>query len=387
MFKCSDLIYSYDKFCDVRFSEFSDIELEESDSELGKKSTRDVKIDLAQWVADSKIESKHVDALLNILRHHYDESLPASYRTLCKTPRNADVMSFDNMGSTYKYFGIENYLQSYVQSHEIVSNQNSILLDFNLDGVPISASSNSSLWPVLMSIEKCKKICIVVCHKPLDINLYLKEFCVELQHLVDKGFMYNNTHFTIRIRSFPCDAPARAFCLNIYGHAGQKPCHKCKIVGKYHNNRQTFMTLENKPRTAAEFIEKADLLHYHGTSPFDELKLNIPKIFVIDYMHAVLLGVVKTLVLLWIFNRKKEYSLSLGDIEEMNSLQEKYAKCFPREFSRESRSFMLAKRFKATEFRTLLLYTLPILLRQKFYSHFMQVYVCSMQIEKKRERE
>lgn len=353
----------------------------------GNSSVRDVKADIAQWAVDSKIESIHVDSLLKILRFHYDDSLPATYRTLCQTPRKSNVLRFDDVKSTYKYFGIENHLRSYVESHKIVSQQNPILLNFNLDGVPISSSSNSSLWPVLMNIEGCKKICIVICHcgpsKPLNITLYLREFCEELQHLLAYGFICNNAHFSVRVRSFPCDAPARAFALNIYGHAGRNPCHKCKIVGKYHNHRQTFMTLDNEPRTAEEFIMKSDILHYHGPSPFDELKLDIPKIFVVDYMHAVLLGVVKTLILLWIFDRKKPYSIPLTFIREMNKLQERFAACLPREFSRETRSFLLTKRFKATEFRTLLLYSLPILLKnrlpQKYYSHFMLLH-CAMRI-------
>lgn len=335
----------------------------------------------------TKTPGVHVDALLRILRRRYDKLLPQDHRALCRTPRKSNVQAFDDTGSTHKYFGIGRHLKSYLQTHKKAPTDIELMLDFNIDGVPVSTSSNQSLLPLLMSIVGCKKVYMVACYcgqtKLVNYTKYLEEFCIELKELLDTGFEHDQTLYVVSIRVFPCDAPARADILNIYHHSARKPCHKCKIVSKRYMNRQIFLSMDNEARTAAEFNAKADRQHYHGPSALDNLNLDVPRIFVIDYMHAVLLGVVKHLLELWFFDRKHDYSLSRLMITRMNQLQNVISVCLPREFSRAARTFKLTSRFKATELRTLLLYTLPILLkgrlREKFYRHFLLLH-CAIRI-------
>lgn len=97
--------------------------------------------------------------------------------------------------------------------------------------------------------------------------------------------------------------------------------------------------------------------------------------FSIDYLHAVLLGVVKKIILLWLdpmnhleifyFSKKKQTALD----NRVMSIKP------PLEISRKPRSFKDRADFKGNEFRSLLLYYLPFslkgLLPEKFIKHFL----------------
>lgn len=102
-----------------------------------------------------------------------------------------------------------------------------------------------------------------------------------------------------------------------------------------------------------------------------------------DYMHCVLLGIVKQLLTLWIDIRGKTFSLQLSAIKRLSIIYSQFAKTMPHEFARRPRSFDEFKRFKATELRQLLLYTLPLTLknniRPKLYKHFLLLH-CAIRL-------
>lgn len=272
-----------------------------------------IRSQLANWVHETRTSATHVNSLLKILRQ-YDRTLPLDCRTLCHTPRKA-VVAFDENGSTYKFSGFLNNLHTFLNMNWSTAKTKSVLnIDFNVDGVGVAISSTTSLWwPLLMNVVGYYNIYMVACHcgtaKPTDFKLFLSDFVQELEYLLETGFIYNKIKFTVRIRSFSCDAPARADVLNIFHHAGYEPCHKCKIRAKRRFRRQTFGSLNSEPRTGQEFLLKESANHYHGASAMDIENLNIPAIFTIDYMHAVLLGVTKQILNLFIYDRKQPYSL------------------------------------------------------------------------------
>lgn len=100
----------------------------------------------------------------------------------------------------------------------------------------------------------------------------------------------------------------------------------------------------------------------------------------LDYMHLVLLGVTKKLLVgTWIFG-KPPHNLPARIINIMNVLIKQIAVYVPSEFPRKSRSLSESKRWKATELRLFLLYTgvvilKPFLPREK-YHHFICLFVC-----------
>lgn len=91
-------------------------------------------------------------------------------------------------------------------------------------------------------------------------------------------------------------------------------------------------------------------------------------------MHAVLLGVTKKLLILWTTEKKCEYSLNKNQILQITKRINNIGQ-LPDEFARKPRELIHLRRYKATELRQLLLYTLPVIskgiVKQKFYNHFM----------------
>ena len=47
--------------------------------------------------------------------------------------------------------------------------------------------------------------------KPVDATEFLTEFVAEADGLTKNGFIVGDTMFSVKIHSFVCDAPARAF--------------------------------------------------------------------------------------------------------------------------------------------------------------------------------
>lgn len=106
--------------------------------------------------------------------------------------------------------------------------------------------------------------------------------------------------------------------------------------------------------------------------PFDQY--DIVKGFSIDYMHCVLLGVLKSLISFWTStsNKKEPFYIKKLTRSILNQRIESLQLC--NFITRKPRSLDDVKLFKANEYRSLLLYVLPITLKrilcEKYYSHF-----------------
>lgn len=131
----------------------------------------------------------------------------------------------------------------------------------------------------------------------------MNEFIDEYYVLRDEGFDWNGKHYFLRIRAMICDAPACSFlkCVKnciymaIYGYNG---CERCTIRGEY-DDKVIFLDCNCEKRTDYSFKNKLDP-HYHiRVSPLEKLGIGMVRAFVLDYMHLVLLGVMKRLLLLW----------------------------------------------------------------------------------------
>ena len=148
-----------------------------------------------------------------------------------------------------------------------------------------------------------------------------------------------------------------------------------KKGGRYHQSN-------GSARTNESFRDRLDEQHHVGVeaSPFCELNIDMIANFPLDYMHLVLLGVVRRLLKSWLgltAEKKKNFArLHRSNVSVMNCRQQKFGKSVPLEFQRKPRSFSFAALFKATELRMFLCYASPaVLLRifktAKIYQHFM----------------
>lgn len=174
-----------------------------------------------------------------------------------------------------------------------------------------------------------------------------------------------------------CDSPAKAFLLNVKGHNSRVGCNMCTIGGEYRDHRMSFLGVNASLRTDNSFRIRSDDEYYKGNNPLERLPIDMIKAVPIDYMHAVCLGTMKRLLKFWIRGKQSvripKEKCDFADIELDNLKQ-----YVPSEFVRLPRSLNDIEHWKATEFRTFLLYTGPIVLkgrlRKIFYLHFIKLH-------------
>ena len=170
-----------------------------------------------------------------------------------------------------------------------------------------------------------------------------------------------------------CDTPAKAFVLNLKGHTGYDSCSKCQISGDYVRTKSTRKNAKEKERICfpgiGPFGMKSDedfarnaYQDFHSEK--ESILKTIPRFGCIshvplDYMHLILLGVVKRLIGLWLTGplKVRPGAVAVNKISQ-KLLTLRYST--PSEFGRRPRTLLEYAFWKATEFRTFLLYTGPI---------------------------
>lgn len=345
---------------------------------------------IQKWVLQYNVSRNCVNDLLGILRSEGFE-LPKDVRTLMKTPKKHDVIDLDP--GKYIHFGLEKmliHLLTYFQNN--ISNLVEINIDFNIDGLPLAKSSKQQFWPILCSVLNLPKISDSVfavgiyydthC-KPSSIEEFLNPFINELLNLLNSGItVSNNKTYKIKINQIICDAPAKAFLLNVKGHNSRFGCNTCCEEGSYLENRMAFTGVHSSLRTDTSFRIKSDDEYHKGVSPLERLPIDIIQTVCLDYMHVVCLGVMKRLLKFWVLGSQQVRMLKTN-LDICNSELIKLREYFPSEFSRLPRSLNDILFWKATEFRMFLLYTGPIILKGRIkknvYQHFMKLH-CAIKI-------
>ena len=185
----------------------------------------------------NEIKATAVDDLLKRLRRPVKPNLPASSRTLLKTPRNIDLIIVSNMD--YFHFGHELMILDALKKSnqkDIDAANNESILSLNIDGLPLFKRSKTTVWPVL------GLICNLTPPKPFPITLnvgttkpsnleFLNEAINDLNNLITNGININDEHFNIRILNIICDAQTFVKCVKQYSwYFG---CDKCEQRGQY----------------------------------------------------------------------------------------------------------------------------------------------------------
>lgn len=355
-----------------------------SDTDSNSDDSRDESVEnetiddfLRNWVIESNIPQNAVSSLLKYLKNHGHPNLPQDCRTLMKTPKTRIVIPV--YPGNYVHIGLKNGLNKYLASAEFDTTlQKEVLLDFNIDGVPVSKSSTECFWPILCRVVNVKKPMVFVVgvyngmQKPKCFEKFLSPFIDELLCLIET-YSFQNVPIKVKIRAIVCDAPARAAILGIKGHSAYHGCGKCTIEGEYVANRVVFIG-EGLPRTDLSFRTRRDEDHHNYASPFERLPIDMVKQFPHDYLHVVLLGVVRKLLRMWISGKPNSLLPSRSTLK-ISEILEKLGKSQPKEFQRRARKLSNINYFKGSELRTFLLYTGPFVLKNILpddkYSHFM----------------
>ena len=119
--------------------------------------------------------------------------------------------------------------------------------------------------------------------------------------------------------------------------------------------------------------------HQLSISSLSELPIDMISVFTLDYMHLVCLGVTRRML----YHLKGHYKgifegrLSSAQIQEVSNILMSLNGKLPSEFARQPRSLAELDRWKATELRSFLLYSGPVVLKgivdPKLYKHFLSL--------------
>jgi len=341
-------------------------------------------IQLAEWVVKHGIPNTATSDLLKILKSCYDPTLPTDARTLMKTDISKSIIHLkDVIPGKYFHFGIANGIKN-----NYLFNENCILkLVIGIDGLPLTKSSNSTFWPILCYIRPNSESVFPIGlywgnAKPSDSNEFLIDFYTEISDLILNGMEIVNKSGVICkakiiLDVFCCDVPAKSFVLKTKGHSGYFSCSRCKIEGEYRNRGICFPELNCAKRTHESFVNKEQEEHHVGSSM--SILINIPDIniincFSVDYMHLICLGIVKKLIKLWL-KGPLNVRIQSSKNKILSSLLLSLKSSITNDFQRKPRGVDEVSRWKATEFRTFLIYLGPLVLKnvisEPCYVHFM----------------
>jgi len=199
---------------------------------------------LREWAITYNVSHESLGKLLSLLKTiPIHSNLPKGSRTLLSTPRK--IFSKNVEPGIYAHFGLKFTVEKLIFKVD-VSTLLSIDLLVNIDGLPLSKSSSSQIYPILCSLFKYPyNISVIgIYHgykKPTNVNEYLSDFVKEAIELVNDGFVFQGRIVPFTIKDFICDAPAKSFITYCKGHSGFYSCTKCTQKGKYIKGKVSFI--------------------------------------------------------------------------------------------------------------------------------------------------
>jgi hypothetical protein len=312
-------------------------------------------------------------------------NIPIDPRTILQTT-NTPIIS-----KSFHHFSLKKGLLAKLKKGLVDRNILTIKIQFNIDGTSVFKTNSVDLWPILCrvtnSLDSLPFIVSIFAGKgkPPNLEDFLRPFLTELIQLQNEGLEFEDKFYSVEITSFVCDAPARQFLKAVTGHGGYGGCERCSQTGVFDVVYRclTFPELVDVfLRTDVTFRNQVHKNHHKGNSPLLDLKINMISSFPLDYMHLVLLGVFKRLLMIWTGDwSKKHFQHRLG-IREKFQLEKRLRRIrlsYPEEFHRITTTLKYPRQLKANELRTILLYTGPVvfkgILSRAKYIHFLYLHL------------
>lgn len=294
-------------------------------------------------------------------------------------------------------------------------NHNSMVLAFtlNTDGAQIHNSQKSDVWPVQMYQNflpphlrfKSENIIVTTLYygknKP-DVAQLLYHLSKEFSQFADEkiSFFRNGTihHCLPIISNCSADLPARSMLSGLKLFNGSFACVLClhpgiSICDHLHSKYIRYVEMNPAPhgRTHESVISAAEKLSSNRSAKIKSIDgvIKIPpmilfsgfdlsKSFAIDYMHNGLLGIMKLLLDFWLGSHrlaKKSPYFKPMTTSQREQLNERILALEPYErITRKPSSIFDRAFYKATEYKQLLLFYLPValegLIETKQLDHF-----------------
>lgn len=209
---------------------------------------------------------------------------------------------------------------------------------------------------------------------------FLQPFVDEAVNLTEKGIMNENGNvISIRIVGFCCDAPAKKDILGIKGHGGYFSCTKCTVRGTTVCGKRVFTELDCALRTNEDTINMVDSNYRQCDTILTKIPgIDFVKSIVLDYLHLVCLGVMRTMLLTW-YDGDIPFRLSRQLLNQISNFMIINRLSLPVEFARKPRELKYLLRWNAVEYRTFLLYlgvvALKNVLDDNKYNNFVTLHV------------
>jgi hypothetical protein len=227
-----------------------------------------------------------------------------------------------------------------------------------IDGLSLTKSSSSTFWPVLAYARyplNKPNVFIIGLYwgkvKPQCSNLYLRSMVDELKSLYLNGFKMEYGVKFVALDTICCDLPAHSFITHTKNFNSYFSCSRCVVEGDRVNNTTCFLSL-------------------------------FKHIFSLDYMHVGCLGVMKKLILLWlgmIKNAPLSVRIQSRDVSNISKHILSFKPFVTNDFPRKLWGLNEMARYKATEFKFILVYVGAIILKgaiiEECYNHFIYLHV------------
>lgn len=348
---------------------------------------------LKYWSIRHRLSHACIGDLLKILKLWFVK-LPSDSRTLLGTETDFKVDKV--AGGDYVHISVQHALPLALKRASIKPEQlvNATLkLQLNFDGVPMFASSNYSVWPVLAkAVEPIKTKVFAVGifggkKKPNTFNDYLRPLVNELNCIASDGGLFLEIlkiRVPLAIHNIVCDAPAKCSVRNVHSFNFRYGCDRCKVRGNMIEHRMTFKNMRAEPRLDTDFDKPfhsdcEDDEYRMGHSILREAGVGMVSQFPHDYMHLVLLGTVRNMVTK-LHSGRHNGRLTAAVISDISEHMAECASFIPKEFQRRCRTLFESARWKATECRQFLLYSGPVVLcntgvSRKQYENFLYLSV------------
>lgn len=262
---------------------------------------------------------------------------------------------------------------------EYLNVYNSIIIDVNMDGLPLSKSSKLKVWPILGYLANTENEPFIIClyfgdHDPVDVHSYLYEFVNELEDLLKNGYIQNGSTYPFIIRNYILDAPARSLVKCCISHGGYGACEKCTCIGEYVADRIVYINLNAPLRTDYSFIIQEDPLHHIGRSILERVHTGMVSQFRLDSFHLVWHGVFRRLLMTWM-QWNGPWKLSTSSKKNISNNLNFLKDFCPSDFCRPPRSINDWKMYKGTEERRLCLYDELLVFRDKLHENVYRNYL------------
>ncbi|XP_046409287.1 uncharacterized protein LOC124174239 [Ischnura elegans] len=197
-----------------------------------------------KWAA-SGIPHTKITQLLKILgKHKCFKGWPSDARTLLNTPRKTQTHQV--AGGEYHHWGVENKVVQHMEAYKELRKVDTLKLLCSFDGLPLTKSTNSQVWPILLAFEDFPSIrpfAIGMYHgymKPSSAEECLRLFVEEMTLLKESGVTYGGKNFLIQVSAYILDTPAYSLATGTVSHTGYYSCRKCVTRGEYEDTNIAF---------------------------------------------------------------------------------------------------------------------------------------------------